>query len=59
MTKLHFTFDKTKKSQSLKNKLLKRYVRTSKENKISLGVVTTEAHEAVDLTNDEFKNYFR
>ena len=38
-------------------KLLKRYVRTSKENKISLGVVTTEAHEAVDLTNDEFKNY--
>ena len=38
-------------------KLLKRYVRTSRENKISLGVVTTEAHEAVDLTNDEFKNY--
>ena len=39
--------------------LLKRKVRTSKENKISLGVVTTEPHEAIDLTEEEFKNYLR
>ena len=40
-------------------KLLKRKIRTSKENKISLGVVSTEAHEAVDLTENEFKNYLK
>ena len=38
--------------------LLERKSRTNKEqNKISLSVVSTEPHEAVDLTQDEFKNY--
>ena len=38
--------------------LLERKARTNKEqNKISLSIVSTEPHEAVDLTENEFKNY--